>query len=116
MACFQGKKYKQRNVGFMGDPELNMPSSIDYITRIAQGFANLNQKNYVVYKRRSIINGDFYDFIPQERNEFKVVKLIRFHRKPSGADVLRDIEVREPESTKPAKPKGRSRRATSDLG
>ena len=115
MACFQGKKYRQRNVGFEGDPESNMPSSIDYITNIAKGFANLNQKNYVVYIRESIINGKFYDFIPEERNEFEVVKLIRFDRKPSGEDVLQDSGDGESEPIEPEKPKSKPRKAKRDL-
>ena len=107
MACFQGKKYGQRNVGFKGDEKLNMPSSIDYITNIAQGFANLNQINYVVYERRLITVGTFYDFEPQRLGRKEYTKLVRFDRKDKGGDLLRDNEVKQPKSTKPEKKKGK---------
>ncbi len=111
MSCYNGTNFKKRQVGFCGDKEKGIPSSINYITNIAQRFADAEQTNIVIYERISGIKGRFYDFEPQSNGREIVTKLIKFNRKDKGKDVLQDNGDGESKSVKSKKSKGKSRKA-----
>jgi len=111
MGCFNGKKFKERQVTFLGDAEKGIPSSIDYITKLAKGMANVNQKNYVVYERTLITVGTFYDFEPQYMEREKITKLIRFDRNYKSGNVLQDNGDAKSKPAKSRKKKGKPTKA-----
>ena len=111
MACFNGSKFKERNVGFKGDKEKGIPSSIDYISNLAQITANLNQKNYIVYERTILGKGTFYDFEPEFMGRKKYTKLVRFDRKFASPDILQDSGDKKREPSKPKEKKSKPTKA-----
>ena len=116
MSCFNGTKYKERQVSFIGDPDNGTPSSIDYISGLAQKMADAKQVNYIVYERKSIIKGTYYDYEPKSMGREPYTKLIRFNKSVASADVLRDSGNGESESVEPAKQKSKSTKAKKPLG
>lgn len=116
MACFNGKKFKERQVSFCGDPKNGIPSSIDYISKIAKAVANINQINYVVYEVQDIIRGTYYDFEPETSGRKTFTRLVRFDKSFASPDILRHIGDEQPEPIEPEKPKGKYRKTKLDLG
>ena len=109
MSCYKGTNYKQRNVNYLGDD--THPSSIDYITNIAQSTANEKQEDVVIYIRKSLNWGTYYDYESVSFGRETFLKLVRFNRKDKGKDVLRDNENGQPESAKSKKGKGKRKKA-----
>ena len=109
MSCYKGTNYKQRNVNYLGDD--THPSSIDYITNIAQSTANEKQEDVVIYIRRHLNWGTYYDYEVKSFGRETFFKLVKFNRKDTSKDVLRDNENRQPKLAKPKKAKSKSKKA-----
>jgi len=110
MSCFNGTKFKERQVSFKGDPKKGIPSSIDYISNIAQKMADLEQVNYIVYERQLANKGSFYDFQPQIMGKKEYTKLIRFNKSVASGDILQNSGDKQPKSSKPEKKKGKDKK------
>jgi hypothetical protein len=105
--CFGGTLYAKRNV--------NVEGSLEFITIFAQKFADLEQKNIVIYVRDEIGKGKFYDFEPEAEGRANFKKLIKFHREDSSKDILPNFGNKRPKPSKSEKDKDKSGETEQDL-
>jgi len=87
---------------------------IDYITRLAQNYANNEKKDVYVFKIEKQGIGVCFDF--SEEKHPKTVVTVRFDRRPARKTVLQDNGDRELEPIEKKERKGKREKTGRNLG